>query len=173
MLPLFLPNTYCPSSKPINFFSLVHWSPKGTLSSVGRAMDVLEEVTSVLNGPGPPKGPAVGLPRALDGTGRQKAVRSRLGNLGTAVIVKDGVPYNLRQIGVGEPVGQRGTAGDCRAEFLLHSIISLARQKHEYVQNIIKEALSCSSKWRGGLLVSPQYRMIARSGTYLIYMVDY
>ena len=69
--------------------------------------------------------------------------------------------------------GLRGTAGDCRAEVLLHSLISLVRQKHEYVQNIIKEGLSCSKKLRGGFLVSPQYRMIARSGTYLIYMADH
>jgi len=97
---------------------------------------------SVLNGPGPPQGAAGGLPRALDGTGRQKAVRSRPGNLRTAVIVKDGGPYNVRQIGlgIGERARLRGTAGDCRAEFLHHSIISHARQKHEYVQNIIKEA---------------------------------
>jgi len=46
----------------------------------------------------------------------------------------------VRQIGVGERAGLRGAAGDCRAEFLLHSIISRARQKYEYVQNIIKEA---------------------------------
>jgi len=54
---------------------------------------------SVLNGPGPPQGPAGGLPRALDGAGPQKAVRSRLGNLRTAVIVKGGGPYNVSQIG--------------------------------------------------------------------------
>ena len=69
--------------------------------------------------------------------------------------------------------GTCGTSGDCRAEFLLHSIISLARQKHEYVQNIIKEVLYDSNKWGGGLLVSAQYRIIARSGTYLRYMVDH
>jgi len=67
----------------------------------------------VLNGPGPPQGPARGLSRALDGTGGQKAVRSRPGNLRTAIIVKDGGPYNVRQIGVGERAGLRGTAGDC------------------------------------------------------------
>ena len=42
-------------------------------------------VTSVLNRP-------AGLPRALDGTGRERAVRSRPGNLGTAGIVKDSGP---------------------------------------------------------------------------------
>ena len=67
-------------------------------------------------------------------------VRSRPGNLRTVAIVKDGGPYNIRQISVGERAGPRGTAGDCRAEFLLHSIISRARQKHEYAQNIINEA---------------------------------
>jgi len=132
---------------------------------------------------GAPVGPGGGTAKSPGRDGTAKAVRSLLGNLRTAVIVKDGGPYNVRQIGVGERAGLRGTAGDCgglrgtdgncRADFLLHSIISLTRQKYEYVQNIIREALSCSNKWRGGLLVSPQYRMIARSGTYLIYMVDH
>jgi len=62
---------------------------------------------------GPRRARRGGLPRALDGTERQNAVCSRPGNLRTAVIVKDGVPYNVRQIGVGERAGRRGTAGGC------------------------------------------------------------
>jgi len=59
-----------------------------------------------------------------------------------AVIIKDGWPYNVREIGVGESAGLPGTTWDLlglRGEFLLYSIILHASQKHEYVQNIIKE----------------------------------
>jgi len=67
---------------------------------------------SVLNGPGPLQGPMGGLPRALDGTGRQNAVHIRPGNLRTAVIVEDGGPCKVRQISVGDCGGLPGTAGD-------------------------------------------------------------
>jgi len=77
----------------------------------GTVFRLTTQKCSVLNGPGPPQGPAGGPPRALDGTGRQKAVCSRPGNLGTAVIVNDSGPYNVRQIGVGERAGLPGTAG--------------------------------------------------------------
>ncbi|PUU81203.1 phosphatase 2C-like domain-containing protein [Tuber borchii] len=83
------------------------------------SLDELDvRVTSVPNGPGPPQGSVGRLPRAPDGTGRQNAVRSPPGILRTALIAKDGGPYNLRQISVGGYGGPRRTTGDCRVKFL-------------------------------------------------------
>ena len=59
---------------------------------------------SVVNGPGQ-------LQRALDGMGRQNAVRSRPGNLRTAVVAKDTGACNITQVGVGDYGGLRETAG--------------------------------------------------------------
>jgi len=48
------------------------------------------------------------LPRALDGTGRKRAVR--LGKIRTALIFEDGVPHNVRKFGVGTMGALLGTA---------------------------------------------------------------
>ena len=52
---------------------------------------------SVPNCPGPLQGPADGLPRALDETGRRNMSRPRSENQKAAVISKDGRTGNLRQ----------------------------------------------------------------------------
>ena len=68
---------------------------------------------SVRNGPGPRQGPAGGLPRAPDGTGRQNAVHTRPSNLRTAVLMEDGGPCKVRHFSVGDCRGLPGTTGDC------------------------------------------------------------
>lgn len=50
------------------------------------------------------------LPRALDETGRQNAVRSRPRSPRMVVIAKGGGPYSAKQIGAGDRGGLRGTA---------------------------------------------------------------
>ena len=60
-------------------------------------MDCFTVYASVPNRPGPLQGPADGLPRALDGTGRRNMSRSRPANEKTTVISKDGRTGNLRQ----------------------------------------------------------------------------
>jgi len=62
---------------------------------------------------GAPIEPHAGLPRSLDGTGRQNAVHTRPGNLRKAVIEEDCGPCKVRQISVGDCRGRRGIAGDC------------------------------------------------------------
>lgn len=46
-------------------------------------------------------------------------VHPRPGNLRTAAIAKDGGPYNVRQVGLGDCGGLRGTAGDCQVKFFV------------------------------------------------------
>ena len=71
------------------------------------------DIISVHNGPGPRQGPAGGLPRAPDGTGRQNAVHTRPSNLRTAVLMEDGGPCEVRHFSVGDFRGLPGTTGDC------------------------------------------------------------
>ena len=47
------------------------------IESSATILIVVETKFSVRNGPGPRQGPAGGLPRALDGTGRHNAVHTR------------------------------------------------------------------------------------------------
>ena len=67
---------------------------------------------SVRNGPGPRQGPAGGLPRAPDGTGRHNAVYTRPSNLKTAVLMEDRGPYKVRHFSVGDCRGLPGTTWD-------------------------------------------------------------
>ena len=60
---------------------------------------------------GGPAGPAGGLPRAPDGTGRLAVVRPVLPKGRTAVFGQDGGPYRVRHISAGQG---RWTARDCR-----------------------------------------------------------
>ena len=74
-------------------------------------MDVNDEKDrgSVRNRPGARRGPAGGLPRAPDGTGRLAVVRPVRPKGRTAVFGQDGGPYRVRHVSA----GQGGwTAGD-------------------------------------------------------------
>ena len=115
-----LPKTYCESIILFNIWWVAEFRRPGVRpTNFDDSLDELDgRVTSVLNGPRPLQGSVGRLPRALHGTGRQNAVRSRPRILKTAVIAKDGGPYNPRQISVGGYGGRRRTTGDCRVKFL-------------------------------------------------------
>ena len=73
--------------------------------------NICHKVSSVPNGPGARQGPADGLPRARDRTGRQKICRPRPQNIKTAVLGGGrqgtmGICGGLQETG--------GTAGDGR-----------------------------------------------------------
>ena len=114
------PKTYHESIILINIWWVAEFRRPGVHSTnFDDSLDELDvKVTSVLNGPEPPQGSVARLPRALDWTGRQNAARSHPGILRTAIIAKDGGPYNPRQISVGGYGGRRRTTGDCRAKLL-------------------------------------------------------
>ena len=65
-----------------------------------KGLGPLIAILSVHNGPGPRQGPAGGLPRAPDKTGRQKAVCPRPYTRRKAVIMKDDEHYDVRQFQV-------------------------------------------------------------------------
>ena len=66
---------------------------------------------SVLSRLGARRGPAGGLPRAPDGTGRLAVVRPGRFKGRTAVFRQDGGPYRVRHVSAGQGDGRRGTAG--------------------------------------------------------------
>ena len=68
--------------------------------------------TSVRSRPGARRGPAGGLPRAPDGTGRLAVVRPGRFKGRTAVFRQDGGPYRVRHVSAGQGDGRPGTAGD-------------------------------------------------------------
>jgi len=67
---------------------------------------------SVRSRPGARRGPAGGLPRAPDGTGRLTVVRPGRFKGRTAVFRQDGGPYRVRHVSAGQGDGRQGTAGD-------------------------------------------------------------
>ena len=113
-----LPKTYHESIILFNIWWVAEFRRPGVHpTNFDGSLDGLDvRVTGVLNGPGPPQGSLGRLPRALDGAGRQSAVRFRPGILRTAVIAKDGGPYNPRQISVRGYGGGRRTTEDCRVK---------------------------------------------------------
>jgi len=67
--------------------------------------------TSVRSRPGARRGPAGGLPRAPDGTGRLAVVRPGRFKGRTAVFRQGGGPYRVRHVSAGQGDGRQGRPG--------------------------------------------------------------
>ena len=95
---LFLPmNSFKPLSKRFPFLLFSHLILIHNFLQLLLSLTLLIPFGSVPNRPGPLQGPADGLPRALDGTGRRNMSRPRPENQKTTVISKDSRTGNLRQ----------------------------------------------------------------------------